>query len=87
MPPRNEAEEERGHPTHAEPTMPPRNEAQEERGHPTHAEPTMPPWHEAQAQRAGSSFHRKLLTYLPMSCAISRLAPDGGPGPKSGPKA
>ena len=29
------------------------------------------------------SFHRKLLTYLPMSMASWRLTPDGWPGPSS----
>ena len=36
------------------------------------------------AQFSGSPFQRKLLTYLPMSWAICRLAPEGGPGPESG---
>jgi hypothetical protein len=35
--------------------------------------------------RGGSPLHEKLFTYLPMSKAIWRLAPDGFPLPKSGP--
>ena len=35
--------------------------------------------------RGGSPRHRKLLTYLPMSRASCKLAPDGLPEPESGP--
>ena len=42
-------------------------------------------WRRSPDHRGGSPRQAKLLTYLPMSKAIWRFAPDGFPLPKSGP--